>query len=353
MSQFNTLTIKEIRKETVDAVSLLFTIPSKMQQAYSFIAGQYVIIKATIAGKELRRSYSICSSPNTNELRIAVKAVKNGTFSVHAVNNLKEGDVLKVSTPEGRFTLETNPNNSKNYIAFVAGSGITPVFSMLKAVLENEPESHFYLVFGNKKPATTIFKDALEKLAAQNKQLHIGSVYSQTEEKNALFGRIDKSSTNYFIKNLWKDIAFKSAYLCGPEQMITIVSETLQNNNFNKKNIHFELFSSDDSLKENTSTSQALFTGQTKVTVVVDDETFTFKTDSKKNLLESVLKEGIDAPFSCQGGICSSCIAKVTKGTAIMEKNTILSDTEVAEGLILTCQAHPTTDEIVIDFDEA
>lgn len=352
MAQFYSLTIKEIIKETADAVSILFEIPTALQKDYTFVAGQYITIKTILHEKELRRSYSICSSPNANELRIAIKAVANGTFSVHAVNNLKVGDTLEVSTPEGRFILETNAKNAKNYIAFAAGSGITPIFSMMQAVLENEPESHFYLIFGNKKPETIIFKEALEQLARQNKQLHLGYVFSQSPQENALFGHIDTGNTNYFIKNIWKGISFDSAYLCGPSQMITTVSETLQSNGFDTKNIHFELFTSEAS-EEKKESNSLLSEGKTTVTVIVDDETFTFETDAKKSLLDSVLKEDIDAPYSCQGGICSSCIAKVTSGTAVMEKNSILTDSEVDEGLILTCQAHATSAEITIDYDEA
>ena len=350
MSKFHLLTIKEIKKETQNAVSIVFDIPTELKKEFTFTAGQYINIKKELAGTELRRAYSICSAPNSNELRVAVKAVDNGTFSVFANTILKEGDTLEVQKPEGKFVLETSKNNSKNYLAIAAGSGITPIMAMLKATLTEEPNSSFTLIYGNKTAADTIFKDEIDTL--QNSfpnNLNVQYVYSQEEQENALFGRIDKSNINYVVKNKLKHITFDSTFLCGPEAMIHLAIDVLVENNIDKNNIFFELFSTPTSSKEKATQN---FEGTSEITVIVDDEETTFKMDAKTTILSAALKQGLDAPYSCQGGICSSCLAKVTEGTAKMEKNAILSDSEIADGLILTCQAHPTSQKITVDYDD-
>lgn len=350
MSNFYKLTIKEVKKETENAVSILFKIPSNLKGNFNFIAGQYITIRKEINGKKLRRAYSICSSPNSDELRIAIKKIKNGLFSVFATTKLKEGDVLEVSAPEGKFILETSKDNFKNYLGFAAGSGITPLISIIKATLENEPNSTFTLVYGNKTVKNTIFKEEIDTL--KNKYpttFNIQYVYSREQQPNALFGRIDEGNINFILKNRFTDYTFNSAFLCGPETMIETVKSMLINNGFDKNNIYFELFSTSASSKyEATKT----FEGNCEITVLVDDEETTFTMDSKTTILTAALKEGIDAPYSCQGGICSSCIAKVVEGSVVMNKNAILSDKEIKEGLILTCQAHPTTQKIIIDYDD-
>ncbi len=346
MSTFYKLSIQQIIKETKDAVSILFNIPSDLKDSFKFVAGQYITIKTTINNEEVRRAYSICASPNSGELKVAVKAVENGKFSVYATSQLKEGDELEVSTPEGKFTLEAN--DGKNYLGFAAGSGITPVISMVKTVLENS-SSTFTLVYGNKSTEDTIFYNELNSLkATYSERLKLHYVFSRERNEEALSGRIDKAHTNYFVKNIYKDISFDAAFLCGPEEMINSVSETLQENSLNKDNIHFELFTASTS-EENT---EAIKDGESEITVLLDDEETTFSMKQTDTLLAASLRNKLDAPYSCQGGVCSSCIAKVTEGKAVMTKNSILTDDELEEGLVLTCQAHPTTAKIVLDFDD-
>ncbi|WP_457618929.1 2Fe-2S iron-sulfur cluster-binding protein [Lutibacter sp.] len=350
MSKFHKLTIKEVKKETENAVSILFKIPSNLKGDFQFIAGQYITLKMVLNGQEIRRAYSICSSPNSNELRIAIKKIKNGLFSVFATTKLKEGDILEVSNPEGKFILEPSKNNSNNYLGFAAGSGITPLISIIKAVLENEPNSTFTLVYGNKTVKDTIFKSEIDTL--KNKYpttFYIQYIYSREQQPNTLFGRIDEGNINFVLKNTFKDRTFNSAFLCGPETMIENAKNILLAYGLEKSNIHFELFSTPASSKNKATKT---FEGNCEITVVVDDEETTFTMDSKTTILTAALKEGIDAPYSCQGGICSSCLGKVTEGKAVMVKNAILSDEEIKEGLILTCQAHPTTQKIVIDYDD-
>jgi len=349
MSSFYKLQIKEVKRETANAISIVFNVPAELKPAYKFTAGQYINLKLTLDGKEIRRAYSVCSSPESGELRIAVKSVKNGNFSAFANANLKVGDLIEVGAPEGKFTFEANAERQKNYAAFAAGSGITPVLSILKTVLKSEPKSTFVLVYGNKSPEETIFHNELHELQLKYVgRFFVHYVFSQSKVADALFGRIDKSAVNFVLNNKHKEKEFDKFYLCGPEEMITSVSSVLKEHNVADKNIKFELFST--SSAENRAVSS--LEGHTKITVLVDGEETSFEMSQKQTLLEAALKQGLDAPYSCQGGICSSCLARITSGTAAMKKNSILTDGEIAEGLILTCQALPTSSEIFVNYDD-
>lgn len=349
MSTFHSLTIKDIRRETPQAVSIAFEIPLNLKEDYKFVAGQYINIKTDFEGQEVRKAYSICSSPGSGELRVAIKAVKNGGFSVFANEKLAVGDKMEVGTPEGKFTFEPKPERQRNYAAFAAGSGITPVLSIIHSVLENEPESTFVLVYGNKSPQETIFYQYLNDLELKYVgRFFVQFVYSQAKEEGSLFGRIERSTVNFVLKNKHKEKEFSKFYLCGPEEMILTVNEVLKENNIPEKDIKFELFSTPIAEKPITEKLD----GHTKITVLVDDEETTFDMSQHMTILDAALKQGLDAPYSCQGGICSSCMARIKNGSAQMKKNAILTDGEIAEGLILTCQAHPTSAEIYVDYDD-
>jgi ring-1,2-phenylacetyl-CoA epoxidase subunit PaaE len=349
MSTFYKLAIKHIHRETQDAVSISFHMPQEFEDFYRFKAGQYINLKLTLDGEEIRRAYSLSSTPHSHDWTITVKAVKNGYFSKFANEHLTAGKVLEVGTPEGRFTFEPDAGRQRNYAAFAAGSGITPVFSILKTVLEKEPNSTFVLVYGNKSPEQTIFYQALHDLQLQYPgRLTVHYVFSEAKTDDAQFGRIEKSTVNFVLKNKHKEKSFAKFYLCGPEEMIQTVSATLKENNIAENDIKFELFSSAESATSSASSAD----GHTQITVMVDDEETTFDMSQKQTLLEAALKQGLDAPYSCQGGICSSCIARIKKGSAEMKKNQILTDGEIAEGLILTCQAHPTSSEVYVDYDD-
>lgn len=350
MSKFHTLKISEIKKETKDSFSILFNIPAELIDIYKFIPGQYISIKTTLEGKEIRRSYSICSSPESKELRVAIKEVKNGLFSNYAAKELKAGDFLDIAPPEGKFILQTATSHQKNYIAFTAGSGITPVMSMIKSVLFKETHSSFVLVYGNKSEEDTMFKSEIDLLQERYPdRFFVQHLFSRKILDKAILGRIDKSNVNLILKDKFKNLSFDGFYLCGPEAMIDVVSETLKENEIPLSKIHFELFTP-------TYTSGAITSknleGNTEITVLIDDEETTFEMSKKKFILTAALDEGLDAPYSCQGGICSSCLAKVTDGNAVMDKNTILTDGEIEDGLILTCQAHPTTQKLTVDYDD-
>ena len=349
MKNFHSLNIKEIIRETPKAVSIVFDLPNDLKPVFKFTAGQYITIKKEINGEELRRSYSLCSTPQSEEIKVTVKEVEGGKFSSFANNQLQVGESLDVFPPEGKFVFEAQPSKTHHtYAAFAAGSGITPVLSIIKTALKEEEHSKFVLVYGNRTPEETIFfKELLELQATYANRLFVEFVYSRAKDENSFFGRIERSTVNFVMKNKFKGHQFSDVYLCGPEEMINLVSEVLTENNFAKENIHFELFNSSDEGEV-----EASLDGKTQITVTVDDEEKTFTMDQKKNILDAVLEEDVDAPYSCQGGICSSCIARVTEGKAEMAKNQILTDDEIEEGLTLTCQAYDTTPIIKIDFDD-
>lgn len=352
MGRFHSLSIKNIRRETSDTVSISFNIPENLKQDFTFIPGQYLTFRTNINGKEIRRSYSICSTPSSGELRVAVKQIKYGVFSTYANTILKEAEHLDVAVPEGKFLLNTDKDNKKTYGAFVAGSGITPVMSMIKDVLKNEPKSSFVLMYGNKSSENTIFHDELNALKKEYfGRFFLYYTYTKTNESEALFGRIDKEKVNYILQNKHKSTNFDSFYLCGPEEMITLVSDELQHNHIVKNQIHYELFtaSTTEAPKVEIPTE---FKGSAQMTVVVDDEETTVTIKQDETLLDAALKNGIDAPYSCQGGVCSSCMCLVTEGEVQLLKNSILTDDEIKEGITLACQAIPKSATLKIDFDD-
>jgi len=348
MSDFHTLHVSEVNKETPNAVVVSFVIPKDLKEDFKFKAGQYVTFKHTIDGEEIRRAYSICSVPGNSTMKVGIKKVEGGAFSVYANETLKEGDALEVMKPDGKFVLKADKENSNNYAAFVAGSGITPVLSIIKTVLEEEPNSRFLLAYGNQSQKETMFYDELmELMKTSNERLQVEWVYSRERVEGARQGRINRDIVNYLLKNKFEFTTFSAFYLCGPEPMIDEVSSTLKEQGVNEKLVHFELF---------TTAEEGLLVeahdGNTEITILLDDEEKTFSMSQEKSILEAALAEDVDAPFSCQGGICSTCIARIKEGKAEMRKNQILTDGEIADGFILTCQAHPTTAKVVVDYDD-
>lgn len=347
MSDFHTLKISRIQRETPNSVSVYFDVPDSLKESFDFEAGQYVTLKHTIKGDDVRRAYSLCSSPAEDMLRVGIKKVENGTFSVFANDELSAGDSLEVMIPEGKFVFVPN-HQPHTYAAFAAGSGITPILSIIKTCLRKEAESKFLLVYGNRSKEEAMFALELEALQSEYPdRLHLEYIFSRKKEDNALFGRIQRSVVNYLLKNKYGAYDFEKFYLCGPEPMIDEVTDTLIDRGVQKDQILFELFTTTDEAVQTKSRE-----GDTQLTIILDDETESFTMPQHKSVLEAVLEHGLDAPYSCQGGICSSCIAKIVEGKAEMRKNQILTDEEVAEGLVLTCQAHPTSEKLVVDYDD-
>jgi ring-1,2-phenylacetyl-CoA epoxidase subunit PaaE len=358
-THFHQLTIADIRKETPDCVSIAFKVPDDLKTSYLFKHGQNLTLRTTINGEELRRSYSICSSPLDDELRVAIKEAPYGKFSTWANASLKKGDVIEVMPPTGTFFTELNTTHKKRYIAFAAGSGITPVISIIKTTLATEPESSFTLIYCNRNRASIIFKEQLEAL--KNRYIsrfavhHILSREKTDAEIN--YGRID---TDKLIQLSNKLIDIQSAdeiFVCGPEQMIFTVTGWLQQKGIDKKKVHFELFTTPGQrtgtngvqVEKATTTS----TGQkSQVTVKLDGIAFDLDLPyDGDTILDAALKQGADLPFSCKGGVCSTCKAKLLQGQVHMDTNYALEQDEVNAGFILTCQSHPRTEKVVVDFD--
>lgn len=359
MSKFHLLKVIDVKKETADCVSIAFEIPSDFKKIYHYEAGQYVTLKTIIDGEDIRRSYSICSSPLDDELRIAVKKVENGKFSTWANTMLKIGDTIEVMTPMGHFSPKIDLNNKKSYLLFASGSGITPVISILKTILKKEVNSNVTLVYGNKGNGTIIFKEELEAL--KNSYLDRFSllhVFSKEKlEAEILCGRIDGKKCNDLAKFLIDVESSDEAYLCGPQQMVEEVSEALQGLGMKKENIFFELFGAPlptAGAKENQKKDiKKSYTGdKSHVTIILDGKETSFDLATEGDfILDAAMKAGADAPYACKGAVCCTCRAQVIEGEAQMEMNYSLTDVEVENGFILTCQAHPVTERVVVNFD--
>lgn len=355
MSKFETVSVKEVRQETADCVSIAFDIPVALQNAFAFKQGQYITIKTSIKGEEIRRSYSICSSPLDNELRVAVKKVPGGIFSTWANEELKAGMQLELMPPLGKFFTELNADNKKQYLAFASGSGITPILSIIKTTLLTEPLCHFTLVYGNRNRHSIIFKEALESL--KNKFMgQFSLVYILSREKTDApihFGRIDHEKFQQLCNTILQPISIDEYFLCGPEEMIFGVKKALEERGVANKKIHFELFTTGAKIKKATSQiSSNKKEVKSHITVKQDGVTFEFDLGFEgESILDAALKHGADLPFACKGGVCCTCKSKLVEGEVDMDVNYGLEQEEIEHGFILTCQSHPRTENVLIDFD--
>lgn len=350
VSQFYNLEISNIQENTPSSITLTFAIPEALKDTFHFEAGQYLTIRHFHEGEELRRAYSICSPPSESDsLSVGIKKVDDGIFSVYANTMLKAGDSLEVMPPEGRFIFSSS-EAPRNIMAIAAGSGITPIMSIAKTVLDTQPENQFVLLYGNQSLEETMFHESLSQLKEKYPdRFFLQYSLTRQSEAGALFGRIDAAKVNYMVKNKFSHLDFNAYYICGPESMINVVKDCLKANEVPDEAILFELFTEPEAKAE---LPEDLNDSETMVKVILDDEEHSLKMAKKELVLEAVLKAKIDAPYSCQGGVCSTCIARIKEGSAIMEKNQILTDGEIADGFILTCQSHPTSTNLVIDYDD-
>jgi len=360
MPKFHPLTVREVKKETEDTVSVSFDVPVELKDEYAFIQGQYLTFKKDINGEEVRRSYSICRSPFDNDLRVAVKKVEGGLFSTYANESLNKGDVLDVMTPLGRFYTKLDVTHEKHYVAFVAGSGITPVMAHMKTILATEPKSEFTLVYGNKSTASIIFKEEIEDLKNQYMdRLRVFYILSrEASEFPMLHGRIDGEKCELILKYFIEPESIDEVFICGPAPMIDSVRASLSAVNVDRKKIHFELFASPQQLAERsgkpTEKKKEVMGFEANVSIILDGVATQFKMDSQKtNILDAALDHGADLPFACKGGVCATCRAKLEKGEVEMDVNYSLEPDDLERGFILTCQSHPTTSDVVVNFDEA
>lgn len=357
MPKFHKLRVSDVRRETEDTVSVAFDVPTELQDEYNFIQGQYLTFKLDINGEQIRRNYSICTSPLDNDLRVAIKKVEGGLFSTYANEKLNVGDELEVMTPLGRFYTEINPENEKHYVAFAAGSGITPVMAHMKTVLAKEPKSEFTLIYGNKNTGSIIFREEIEDLKNEYmERLRVFHVLSrEANEYPFLQGHINGEKCDTFFKYFIQPEGIDEVFICGPAPMIDAVRDAMESAGVDRKNVHFELFASPQQLAERK--GEKVHTGieniKAKVTIILDGMATEFDMQSEDtNILDVALKNGADLPFACKGGVCATCRAKLDSGEVAMDVNYSLEPDEVERGFILTCQAHPTTEEVTVNFDE-
>jgi ring-1,2-phenylacetyl-CoA epoxidase subunit PaaE len=355
MIHFHKLTVKDVRKETAACVSIAFEVPETLATAFAFEQGQNITIKTNIDGEEIRRSYSVCTAPFDKELRVAVKKVEQGKFSTFANEQLKKGDVLEVLPPTGRFNTALSSSNKKNYLAIAAGSGITPIISIIKTTLHTEPQSSFTLVYGNRSRAGIIFFEELAGL--KNKypeRFTLINILSREKTDAAVnFGRINTEK----LQALGKAINYATmdeTFICGPEELVFCTKDFLEEQGIDKNKIHFELFAAPG--QKNTAGKNRTETKdsgpKSRITVKVDERSFDFDLGfDSDSILDAAMKQGADLPFACKGGVCCTCKAKLMEGEVEMEVNYGLEHEEVEQGFILTCQARPVTEKVVVDFD--
>lgn len=355
MVHFHPLAVKEIKKETTDCVSVLFDVPEKLKERFTFTQGQSLTLRTTINGEEVRRSYSICSSPLDNQLKVAIKKVEGGIFSTFANEQLKTGDILEVMQPVGKFNTPLHPENKKNYLAFAAGSGITPVLSLIKTTLQTEPLSNFTLIYSNRSRSSIIFFEELEGL--KNKYINrftLIHLLSREKTETALHsGRITEEKLQA-LQRLVDYTHTDEFFICGPEEMIFGVKDFLEKSGIDKKKIHFELFTTTGQKKViHSQDSAGSATGQSLITIKLDGRSIQFSVplNSELSILDAALQQGADLPFACKGGMCCTCKAKLQQGEVIMDVHWGLEEEEVKNGYVLTCQAHPKAEQIVLDFD--
>ena len=355
MTRFYPLQVTEVRRETADSVSIRFEAPAEDQAAFSFMAGQYLTLEHTINGEAVRRSYSLCSAPEDGELRVGVKEVSGGRFSTFVNRSLQVGDVIQGMPPQGRFTLEAQSDAQRNFVGMAAGSGITPILSQIRHILQSEPRSSFTLFYVNKTSASIMFKEALQDLKDQYmERFRLFNLLTQEPVDAELFhGRLDADRCRALIAaGMFDPSATDGVFLCGPEAMILDCRDVLQQAGMPEGTVHFELFTTSAPAKAQAAAVVEEGSAD-EVAIVLDGITTTVKLEGNKSILDAALDAGLDAPYSCLGGVCCTCRAKMTSGKADMDINYALEPKEVEQGFILTCQSHPKgPGPYVVDFDQ-
>lgn len=356
MAKFHNLKVKNVHKETKDCTLITFEVPENLTEEFRFRQGQHLTLRTEINGEDIRRSYSLCSSPLDNKWQVAVKTIAEGKFSNFVNSELKAGDMLDVMIPSGTFGVDANPDKPKNYLFFAAGSGITPVISMIKTHLALEPNSTCKLFYVNRTAKSIIFKETLEQL--RNKYFgRLEIYYFLTKERRdiELFnGRFDNEKMDVLTKNFIDIPDTSEVFLCGPEKMVNYVSDYLLKAGLPKELIHFELFvtglSEEDIARAERLAKQNV--EGVEVTIVDGGKEFLFTmTKDFDNILDAALAAGADLPFACKGGVCSTCKCQIMEGEVEMKINYALDEKEVGQNLVLSCQSVPITKKVKVDFD--
>jgi ring-1,2-phenylacetyl-CoA epoxidase subunit PaaE len=353
MARFHTLKVKDIKRETADAVSVAFDVPPINQPEYLFKQGQYITLKLIINGQEVRRSYSLCTAPHEKELRVAIKAVKDGLVSTHINSGLKIGDSVDVMTPMGSFHSTLAGNHKKNYVLFAGGSGITPMMSILKSILYVEKQSTITLIYANKNEDSTIFKNELDTIANSNPNLKVVYVFDEPQHpiSDVQKGIVTLEKALQLIES-FGGISADEYFICGPRPMMENVKTTLEKLKISKEKIHIEYFTAVIDAVNKATAEIVGKSGTSRVTVIQYGIETNYDLETNGiSILDASIEAGVDAPFSCKGAVCCTCRAKVIEGKVKMDANFALTDNEVAEGFILTCQSHPLTEKVIVDYD--
>jgi ring-1,2-phenylacetyl-CoA epoxidase subunit PaaE len=353
-SVFHPLTVASIEPVTDDSVAITFEVPEDLREDYAFSHGQHLTVRTELAGDDVRRNYSICSPAGSGVLRVAVKRLPGGAFSEHALDVLRPGDVLDVMTPSGRFFTELDPAHRKHYVCVAAGSGITPVLSIVASVLAAEPRSSVTLLYGNRTHSSVMFLEELEDLKdTYPERFQLLHVLSREPQEVELFsGRLDADRMGRILDGLLPPDTVDEWFLCGPFEMVSDLRKLLVKEGVPKKQIHAEVFHVESGPPVRRAPVEAAEGEGAKVTITLDGRrsTFSLPADSPA-VLDAALRVRADAPFACKGGVCGTCRAKVLEGTVEMDTNWALEPDEVEKGYVLTCQSHPTSDTVVLDYD--
>ena len=358
MVQFYPLTVADVRRETRDAIVLTFDVPAEQRDNFQFAPGQYLTLRAQLDGDEVRRSYSICAAAGEPRLRVGIKKIPGGLFSGWAHEQLAPGRVLEAMPPMGNFGVSLDPALQRHFVAFVAGSGITPVLSIVKSTLRDEPQSSFTLFYGNRASSTIMFREELEDLKNEHlDRFSLIHILSREQQDIDLFnGRIDKAKCDQLLDRWVDPASIDTAFICGPQDMMLGVARSLEEHGLDKRQIKFELFATaTPSRRQRTPQASEAEVARDlcEATVVIDGRarSFAFEKGSA-SVLDAAMKEGIELPYACKGGVCSTCRAMLVEGEVDMDANFALEDYEIARGYILTCQSYPVTNKIVVDYDK-
>ncbi|TCO80720.1 ring-1,2-phenylacetyl-CoA epoxidase subunit PaaE [Plasticicumulans lactativorans] len=356
MNKFHSLPVATVKRETRDAIAVTFAVPDDLREKFHYTQGQHLTLRTTVDGEEIRRSYSICSAVQDDTLRIAIKRIPGGRFSNWAAEHIVPGARLEVMPPSGHFQLPLSPEHAYHYVAFAAGSGITPILSIIKTTLIAEPQSRFTLFYGNRASSSVIFKEELEDLKdVYLDRFNLVFILSREQQDIDLFnGRIDRVKTEELLRH-WVDPAdIDGAFICGPHAMMDGVYSALADAGVPRERIKRELFATSiPAVTPQPHAHKVVGLQECEVTVIQDGRVRSFALEkNKETLLDAALAQGVELPFSCKGGVCSTCRCKLVEGEVDMDANFALEDYEVARGFILTCQSFPVTDKLVIDFDQ-
>ena len=355
MSQvvFHPLRVTEVTPLTDEAVAVTFDVPSELADTFRYLPGQHVTLRAEVDGEDLRRSYSICANARSGKLRVGIKRLPGGQFSGYAINDLQAGDVLEVMPPIGEFTIDIDPSRPRRAVAIAAGSGITPVLSLISSSLEMEPGSSWTLLYGNRTASSIMFLDELEGLKDRYRDrfqlFHILS--REGSDVPLLSGRIDAEKIVLITKRLLGAEPVDGWYLCGPYDLVMTARETLISLGVDEKVIHDELFFAGPVDAATLPPEPLPGEGSVELTVILDGRAAQTRMSPETSVLDAALRVRPELPFSCKGGMCASCKGRIEEGEVTMEKNYALVDSELEAGFVLTCQAHPTTEQVVVRYD--